>query len=192
MTHRRATVAALYVDRRGPYFRMPEVDPWDITRDARRYAGTMPVVAHPPCGPWGRLAHFYSGSEHDCAPSAVAAVRRWGGILEHPADSTLWRFCELPYPDQVGDQVGGFTLVVDQVAWGHVARKRTWLYMVRIARAEAMAGIRTGGVPTHLIDRPRSRSSGLRIASKSARRRTPPALARWLVDLATATGWVMP
>lgn len=190
MTH--ARVAALYVDRGGPYFGMPDVDPWDLARDARRYAGTLPVVAHPPCGPWCRLAHLYKGDERDCAPSAIAAVREWGGVVEHPVDSKLWPFCDLPYPDEPADQVGGFTLVVDQVAWGHVARKRTWLYMVGVAVATARAGVRIGGTPTHWIDRPRSRTGGLKIASKPARRRTPPAFARWLVDLAAAAGWVMP
>jgi hypothetical protein len=32
------TVAALYVERGGPYFAMPDVDPWDRERDARQYA----------------------------------------------------------------------------------------------------------------------------------------------------------
>lgn len=29
-------VAALFVAKDGPYFGLPEVDPWDETRDARR------------------------------------------------------------------------------------------------------------------------------------------------------------
>lgn len=73
------TVAALYVERGGPYFGMPGVDPWDIERDARTYAGPHPVVAHPPCGPWGELRHLYKGNEHDIAPIAVEQVRKWGG-----------------------------------------------------------------------------------------------------------------
>jgi hypothetical protein len=51
------TVAALYIDPRGPYPKMPVVDCWDETRDADRYAGAAPIVAHPPCGPWGALRH---------------------------------------------------------------------------------------------------------------------------------------
>lgn len=46
-------IAALFVERRGAYFGIPGVDPWDVTRDARAYAGPWPVVAHPPCQRWG-------------------------------------------------------------------------------------------------------------------------------------------
>lgn len=72
-------VAALYVERGGPYFDRADVDPWDRDRDARTYDGPHPVVAHPPCGPWGELKHLYKGNEHDCAGFALATVRRWGG-----------------------------------------------------------------------------------------------------------------
>lgn len=33
------TIAALYVDERGPYVGLPGVDAWGISRDARLYAG---------------------------------------------------------------------------------------------------------------------------------------------------------
>lgn len=41
-------LAALYVETDGVYFGLPTVDPWDEKRDARRYSGPLPVVAHPP------------------------------------------------------------------------------------------------------------------------------------------------
>jgi hypothetical protein len=56
-------IAALYVERGGPYFGIEGVDPWDEARDARTYAGPHPVVAHPPCERWGR----YSKAERDAA-----------------------------------------------------------------------------------------------------------------------------
>jgi hypothetical protein len=46
-------IAALYVETDGAYFGVPGVDPWDEARDARRYAGPHPIVAHPPCQRWG-------------------------------------------------------------------------------------------------------------------------------------------
>ena len=52
------TVAALYVEKDGAYFGLEDVDPWDEERDARLYAGPFPVVAHPPCARWSRLAGF--------------------------------------------------------------------------------------------------------------------------------------
>lgn len=187
-------VAVLYVEKGGPYFGLEGVDPWDIERDARKYAGPHPVVAHPPCGPWGRLRHLYRGSEHDCALAAVAAVREWGGALEHPARSLLWQHCRLPEPGGFADEHGGLTVEVDQCAWGHVARKTSWLYIVGVERATVIAGTRTGGTPTHWISGGRTTTSrngaavpsGIKVCSAQQRRRTPPAFAAWLVGLARA------
>lgn len=189
-------IAALYIDPRGPYPRMAGVDCWDEQRDARTYAGPHPVVAHPPCGPWGRLRHLYRGNEHDCGSIAVDAVRAYGGVLEHPARSGLWTDRSLPRPGELPDGHGGYTIEVDQCAWGHVARKKTWLYVVGVPRAVVASGIRTGGTPTHWAsgsrvnpDRPSSRQGhavppGIKVCSAQQRRRTPPAFAAWLVELA--------
>ena len=95
-----ATVAALYVDRLGPYPKMPGVEVWDEARDARLYAGPWPVVAHPPCQLWGPFAainfkrwggeHNRPGNDGGCFEAALNAVRKWGGVLEHPAFSKAW------------------------------------------------------------------------------------------------------
>jgi hypothetical protein len=193
------TVQALYVDPRGPYYGLlgPE-NCWDEKRDARTYAGPWPVVAHPPCGPWGSLKHLYRGNEHDCAPRAVEQVRAFGGVLEHPARSKLWDACGLPLPDGLSDGYG-HTIEVDQCAWGHVARKRSWLYVVNVGLGEVLAGIRTGGTPTHWVSGFRSSTHGtpkryrqngcavppgIKVCSAQQRRRTPVAFAQWLIALA--------
>jgi hypothetical protein len=125
-----------------------------------------------------------------------------GGVVEHPEHSRLWDALALPEPDEFADEFGGFTVAVDQCAWGHVARKRTWLYVVGVSRSVVIAGIRTGGIPTHWIaafrdhpGRPRgSRASGkpcppgIKVCSAQQRRRTPPAFAQWLVGLALEAG----
>lgn len=177
------TVAALYVDPRGPYPSMPGVECWDEQRDARNYAGPHPVVAHPPCGPWGKLSHF-SRQDPSGGPAAVAAVRRWGGVLEHPVGSKLWRHCELPYPGELPDPWRGYTVLVEQVAWGHCTRKPTLLYIVGAPVPE----IRTGGVPTHSVCNGRGQrlvdGTRRRRATAAQARRTPPAFAEFLVALA--------
>jgi hypothetical protein len=186
------TIAALFVDRRGPYWNRPDVDAWDVERDARKYAGPYRVVAHPPCGPWGRLKHLYKGNEHDCAPRAVEQVRSFGGVLEHPARSLLWERYNLPTPGSPPDEHGGFSVEVDQCAWGHVARKSTWLYIVGARIADVVAGIRTGGTPTHWVSGSRTAvrgpvPPGIKVCSAQQRRRTPTAFAEWLLSIARSS-----
>ncbi|HEX2612685.1 MAG TPA: hypothetical protein VHO02_03720, partial [Fibrobacteria bacterium] len=79
------TVAALYVDPRGPYPSMPGVECWDEKRDARNYAGPHPVVAHPPCGRWCAMARLNEsrwgakvGDDGGCFEAALRAVRTNG------------------------------------------------------------------------------------------------------------------
>lgn len=134
-------VAALYVETNGVYFGLDGVDPWDEQRDARLYEGPWPVVAHPPCARWSSLAyvnqsmHGYAvGDDGGCFESALNAVRTYGGVLEHPAGSIAWKHYGLPVPVRGGwvqsFDDAGWTTEASQVAYGHRARKRTWLYYV--------------------------------------------------------------
>lgn len=137
-------IAALFVETDGAYYGLPDVDPWDITRDARLYPGPYPVVAHPPCQLWVNLAAvnwkryqrerpawYPEGTDGDCFRSALVNVRRYGGVLEHPAFSHAWDTYKLdrpkfgrwiPYP------ANDWVTEVWQSTYGHKARKRTWLY----------------------------------------------------------------
>ena len=138
-------IAALYVETGGCYFGLEGVDPWDEPRDARRYAGPHPVVAHPPCQRWGRFWHgstrkphqYKLGDDGGCFAAALAAVRKWGGVLEHPADSHAWRHFGLRAPQRhtgwadAGDLIG-WTCYVEQGHYGHMSRKPTWLYACHV------------------------------------------------------------
>lgn len=131
-------IAALYVERGGVYYGLPNVDPWDEDRDARTYAGPWPVVAHPPCSRWCRLAGFVEkrwghkrGDDDGMFASALAAVRQWGGVLEHPAHSDAWHTFALGVPEPglwTRTLCGGATAYVEQHWYGHPAKKATWLY----------------------------------------------------------------
>lgn len=182
-------VAVLFARRDSVYKSMPGCDVWDADRDARRWPGGAPVVAHPPCRGWGSLRKLAKPApgETDLALLAVDQVRQWGGVLEHPRMSRLWPMAGLPAPGCV-DGFGGFTVGVDQYHWGHRAEKRTLLYVV---------GCRPGEVPPIplvLGTAPRvvTNKHGLRSGmpgyrpeiTKSEREGTPPAFAAWLVDLA--------
>lgn len=175
------TVAALYIDPLGPYPKLPGVDCWDEDRDARLYDGPHPVVAHPPCGPYSRLRWFCKHQPADCAPRAVEQVRRWGGVLEHPEASTLWRLCNLPLPGGLPDEFGGWSVELDQVSYGHRARKRTWLYIVGVRPSDVV--VRRGGTPTHCVNS-RNRNTRLLELSAEGRRRTPVPFAEFLVEIA--------
>lgn len=184
-TGARMTVAALYVEPRGVYSRMAGVDAWPLARNAKEYDGPWPVVAHPPCGPWSRLRFMCTKQDRECAPLAVASVRKWGGVLEHPKHSVLWKHCRMAYPGELPDVWGGISVEVNQVSWGHRCAKPTWLYVVGVQRHVVMRGIRTGGTPTHRIT---SGPNGPQLpsADKPIAARTPPAFAEWLVSLAKA------
>jgi hypothetical protein len=138
------TVAALYVERGGAYWDLPGVDPWDEARDARLYDGPHPVVAHPPCQRWGKLwagqplwikrtgQRKVKGDDGGCFAAALAAVRQWGGVIEHPWGSHAWPFHNLNVPPRHGgwiaaDWLGGWTCCVEQGRYGHYARKPTLL-----------------------------------------------------------------
>lgn len=138
-----STVAALFVDAKGVYVDLPGVDLWDETRDARNYDGPYPVVAHPPCSRWCRLAGLVEarwghkrGEDGGCFASALDSVRRYGGVLEHPAWSDAWGAFGLPRPDRRGGWTtnidGGWSCYVEQGRYGHPAKKATWLYAIDV------------------------------------------------------------
>ncbi len=132
-------IAALYVETNGSYYGLEDVDPWDEKRDARLYDGPYSVVAHPPCQLWGRFAHVNykrwggehnkPGNDNGCFEAALNAVRKFGGVLEHPAFTDAWKAFNLPRPVGIGWQKHGDEWVCEvwQSAYGHKARKRTWL-----------------------------------------------------------------
>jgi hypothetical protein len=104
-----AKVAVLFARQDSSYKRIPGCDVYDLERDARNYDGPLPVVAHPPCRAWGRLRRFANPrpDERNLARLAVALVREFGGVLEHPAGSLLWQSQRLPALGQRESWGGG-------------------------------------------------------------------------------------
>lgn len=145
-------LAALFVAENGPYF-CDGVDPWTEDRDARTYAGPHPVIAHPPCQRWGRYwsggpsakVRRKLGDDEGCFEAALKAVRKWGGVLEHPEASHAFKRFGLPIPNWHGgwtarDGFGGASCCVAQGHYGHMGRKMTWLYAVRTELPELVWG----------------------------------------------------
>ena len=159
-------IAALFIERGGAYCGMAEVDPWPVDRDARLYAGPHPVVAHPPCQRWGRYWHgsprkphqYKLGDDGGCFAAALAAVRKWGGVLEHPEGSHAWKAFNLNAPPRDGgwiaaDFEGGWTCCVEQGHYGHIARKATWLYAVGCQLPELIWGPSPQRLPAYAVER---------------------------------------
>ncbi|HQT62751.1 hypothetical protein [Acidiphilium sp.] len=206
-------IAALFVQTGGSYFGLPDVDPWDETRDARRYAGPWPVVAHPPCQRWGKLwagqpLHIKrtgerkrKGDDGGCFAAALAAVRKWGGVLEHPWGSHAWPHFGLNTPPREGgwiaaDFEGGWTCCVEQGRYGHYARKPTLLYangvdLPALLWGKSEAKLDPGMVERLGIDRAKRRgevaSSGGGIDSAS-RISTPAPFRDMLISMARTAG----
>jgi hypothetical protein len=143
---------ALFVDANGIYSRLG-LSCWGVEMDARTYDGSGPVVAHPPCKRWGRYARggpnpksprYEIGDDDGCFASALATVRRVGGVIEHPEASHAWAHFGLRKPKwsrsgsegwvPTGD--GGWTCCVSQHQYGHRSRKLTWLLVYGAKRED--------------------------------------------------------
>lgn len=200
------TVAVLFAEEHGAYAEMDGVDLWHKDRDARLYRGPHPVVCHPPCERWGRYwrggpsakVPRTLGDDSACFAAAWRAVLDFGGVIEHPEGSHGWTVFGLPRPTfGMGwtgpDIYGGRSLSIDQGAYGHPARKRTWLYAchvvftyIDIVDASGRQRLEPG---YHSADEARTAraAEGYRPAkrlSRDERVGTPPAFAELVLSIA--------
>lgn len=199
-------IAALYVAADGPYIGLPGVDAWTAERDARKYPGPHPVVAHPPCERWGRYwsggpsarVRRKLGDDDGCFQCALLAVHMFGGVIEHPADSKAWEHFGLLKPVKTGGwtycpRTGASVCHVEQGHYGHPARKATWLYVV--SDAKTLPNLIWGPSTGRRLDegfhskeeRRRARESGqkpIKRLSKKECVHTPPAFRDVLLEIA--------
>ena len=203
-------IAALFVETDGAYFNLPGVEPFDKSRDARTYNGDWRVIAHPPCERWGNfwygglMLHKQGkrkilGDDGGCFASALAAVRRCGGVLEHPRYSRAWPAFGIAKPPNEGGWIPagddmGWTCCVYQGSYGHQALKPTWLYYVGPNPPELQWGKPAGNFRPvsgrnfkSTADRRAAIDSGWRDAprlSSKERAHTPTEFRDLLIDLA--------
>ncbi len=201
------TVAALFVAADGPYSGLRDVEAWDVTRDARLYDGPYPVVAHPPCERWGRYwgggpsakVKRLKGDDGGCFATALCAVRKFGGVLEHPAASSAWDAFGLRRPPRAGGWVsadwrGGWTCCVDQGHYGHRAQKATWLYAVGVSLpilvwGKSASSVRLDDGFHSTEERRRKIRTGIcQRLSKRERAETPAAFRDLLLSMARSAG----
>jgi hypothetical protein len=162
-------IAALFVETSGGYFGLPDVDPWDEKRDARKYEGPHKIIAHPPCQRWGKLwagqplwiartgERKTLGDDGGCFASALKSLRNFGGVLEHPWQSHAWKYFGLNVPSRAGgwipDGHGGYTCCVEQGRYGHYARKPTLLLTYGCSLPELDWGIGESRLDPEIIAR---------------------------------------
>lgn len=137
-------INVLFCDMKGIYPTLVGAENcWGEERDARLYNGIEPVVAHPPCARWSRLAEsvyarlplekYRPGNDGGCFAEAVKSAILFGGVVEHPAETKAFARYSIPRPTGIGWQNEGFrshgrwVCEVWQSAYGHLAPKRTWL-----------------------------------------------------------------
>lgn len=179
-------IAVLFARRDSIYKTYEQCDVYDIDRDAKTFKSSFPVIAHPPCRAWGRLRSFskHRDGEKELALWAVDIVRKNGGVLEHPESSSLWNAKSLPLGAET-DDFGGWTLSVDQHWFGHLARKKTWIYICGISRKQLPDySIRFEPI-THVLCGSKYRGAYSRPeVSKDLREHTPVDFAKFLIDIA--------
>jgi hypothetical protein len=188
-------IAALYVQTGGAYFGLDGVDPWDEARDARKYCGPWPVVAHPPCQRWGAMAavnyarwggdHNRPGNDGGCFESALRCVEAFGGVLEHPKATRAWQAfgLEKPAPKCWSPSRVGWVCEVWQSAYGHRANKATWLYFVGDQKPTDMDWSRPVGTHQVGFHDQRGKSRNKPTLGKKEANATPPEFRGALIEL---------
>lgn len=184
-------ISALFV-RSNSIYKTLGVDCWDAERNALFWPGGNPAIFHPPCRGWGSFHGLSVATleEKALAPWSIDQVRKWGGVVEHPRSSSLWSYCRLPTGRNL-DLYGGFTLCINQHWFGHLAEKKTLLYIVGLRPADIPPYPLNLDAVTHIV----ATSSSQRVKkelSKSARECTPIALATWLIQVCEMIGQYKP
>ena len=154
-------VSALFVQGDGCYSNDSRIDPWPVERNALSYDGYGPVICHPPCQLWGKLArvnfkrwggeHNRPGNDGGCFEFALNTVNALGGVLEHPAGSYAFEEYGIEKPSGIGWKRSGHGWVCEvwQSAYGHKARKATWLYYSGLQKPFDLSWSRAPG--THQV-----------------------------------------
>lgn len=186
-------VSVLFVDPNSIYFSIPNLDIWDKKRDAYNYSGSHPIIAHPPCRLFSKLRHFSTAplSEKNLAYFSLYLVRKNGGVLEHPAYSTLWKEKKLPMPGQY-DSFGGWTLSLPQFWFGHPCMKPTWLYICGLPKKYLPVIPLKLGVPPCVVSWGKYNPHNKKPIRSPKSAATPLQFAEFLITIARLTTLVPP
>ena len=157
-------------------------DCYDITRNAFTFTDRCPLIAHPPCRLFSRLRQFSTADrkEKQCAYFALSQVRMFGGILEHPRSSTLWKNGNFNLSGEI-DNYGGFLRSVNLSWFGYPAQKKTMLYFVGIAPVQLPPFPLSLSAPLFSIGG--SKNNRLKEISKNAGSQTPDQMIKYFIQV---------
>ncbi len=102
------------------YLQLPYVFPWDIKMDAYKFNNSFPVITHAPCAQWSKMKAFskVNMKEKDLAFFCYEKVMANGGIFEHPAGSSFFKYIGIDKK----------VLSVNQHWFGFPSQKKTYLF----------------------------------------------------------------
>ncbi len=179
-------ISALFV-RSDTIYQKLGLDCWDIERGALNCDNDNVAIYHPPCRSWGQLKHWANprAGERKLALWTILRINRTGGIFEHPAGSEIWK--------HYGHLMNrGRIIRIEQVWFGHRARKPTKLYIVGLAGSQVLPKYKIIATePTHQCGDSRKKDpdgkwrpkSNLKRCGPAEREKTPEAFAKWLVKI---------
>ena len=175
-------IPVLFTESDSNYKLFENFDAFDLERDAFNYSARLPLIAHPPCRLFSRLRKFSTAPliEKKCAFFALSKIRQFGGILEHPRSSTLWKSGNFDLSGDV-DSYGGFLRSVNLSWFGFPCEKKTMLYFVGISPAQLPAFPLSYDAITHTIGS--SRLQLLPEISKNIRSSTPVAMIDYFIQV---------
>lgn len=89
-------VSVLCVAENSNYFQY-DLDLWTKQRNAYNFNSNNPIIAHPPCAQWSRLKGLanYNELEKQLGSFCYEKIISNGGILEHPLESSLWKYLNI-------------------------------------------------------------------------------------------------
>ena len=175
-------IPVLFTQENSNYNKIKIFDCYDIKRDALSFNGRIPLIAHPPCRKFSKLRGLSTAplSEKKLAFFALAKVRQFGGILEHPRSSTLWKDGNFNLDGSV-DSYGGFLRSVDLSWFGFPARKKTMLYFCGITPNQLPAFPISLNAITHVISS--TYKSDKKELSKNMRSTTPLQMIEFFIEV---------
>lgn len=176
-------IPVLFTSDNSLYKQDSRFDCWDAQRNALTWQGQEPAIYHPPCRLFSRMKAFSTAGkcEKFLGYWAIMSARKFGGIVEHPKGSDLWKEMGVNLSGKV-DEHGGFLISVDLNWFGFPARKSTYLYIVGCSRLNLPLHPYSLDALTGVVSTSKKTNRKFYI-KKNLRSQTPAAMIDWFAKI---------